>query len=132
MGSFYADASNWSTIDKFAPYGWTGILAATPSCFYCFIGFDVIPSASEEAIKPAVSVPLAILLSLVISLFAYIAVIIVLTMMVPYYKLKDLAPLAEAFSTRAFGASKYIVSAGALFSMFSSLISSSFATPRLI
>lgn len=132
VGSFYADASNWSTIDKFAPYGWTGILAATPSCFYCFIGFDVIPSASEEAIKPAVSVPLAILLSLVISLFAYIAVIIVLTMMVPYYKLKDLAPLAEAFSTRAFGASKYIVSAGALFSMFSSLISSSFATPRLI
>lgn len=132
VGSYYADTRNWSSIDKFAPYGWTGILAATPSCFFCFIGFDVIPSASEEAINPSVSVPLSILLSLAVSLFAYIAVIIVLTMMVPYYQLKDLAPLAEAFSARAFGASKYIVSVGALCSMLSSLLASSFATPRLI
>lgn len=132
VGAYYADVSNWSTMAKFAPYGWTGILAAAPSCFYCFIGFDTIPSASEEAINPSVSVPLAILLSLGIGLLAYIAVIIVLTMMLPYYQLKDLAPLAEAFAARAFGASKYIVSAGALFSMLSSLLAASFATPRLI
>lgn len=132
VGAYYADASNWSSVEKFAPYGWTGILAAAPSCFYCFIGFDTIPNASEEALNPSVSVPLAILLSLGISLAAYIAVIIVLTMMIPYYQLKQLAPIAEAFATRAFGASKYIVSVGALCSMLSSLLAACFATPRLI
>ena len=132
VGAYYADASNWSSTEKFAPYGWTGILTAASSCFYCFIGFDTIPSASEEAINPRVSVSLAILLSLGISLVAYIAVIIVLTMMVPYYQLKDLAPIAEAFAARGFRASKYIVSTGALCSMLSSLLAACFATPRLI
>lgn len=131
-GAYYADASNWSSLEKFAPYGWTGILTAASKCFYCFIGFDTIPSASEEAINPTVSVSLAILLSLGISLLAYIGVIVVLTMMVPYYELKDLAPIAEAFAVRGFKASKYIVSVGALCSMLSSLLAACFAAPRLI
>ncbi|KAJ7387734.1 Cationic amino acid transporter 4 [Desmophyllum pertusum] len=131
-GAYYADSSNWSTMEKFAPYGWTGILTAASTCFYCFIGFDTIPSASEEAINPTLSIPLAILLSLGVSLFVYIGVIIVLTMMVPYYQLKELAPIAEAFAARGFTASKYIVSTGALCSMLSSLLAACFATPRLI
>ncbi|XP_078361660.1 cationic amino acid transporter 2-like [Oculina patagonica] len=132
VGAYYADASNWSTMERFAPYGWSGIFTAASSCFYCFIGFDTIPSASEEAINPTVSISLAILLSLGISLFVYIGVIIVLTMMVPYDQLKDLAPIAEAFAVRGFAASKYIVSTGALCSMLSSLLAACFATPRLI
>ena len=132
VGAYYSDASNWSSMEKFAPYGWGGILTAASSCFYCFIGFDTIATASEEAINPNVSVPLAILLSLGVSLLLYIGVIIVLTMMVPYYQLKDLAPVAEAFAARAFTASKYIVSTGALCAMLSSLLAACFATPRLI
>ena len=132
VGSYYANVEHWSTMEKFAPYGWSGILTAASSCFYCFIGFDSIPSASEEAINPTVSVPLAILLSLGISLLLYIGVIVVLTMMVPYYQLKDLAPIAEAFAKRGFAASKYIVSVGALCAMLSSLLAACFATPRLI
>lgn len=132
VGAYYSDASNWSTMEKFAPYGWGGILTAASSCFYCFIGFDSIATASEEAINPNVSVPLAILLSLGVSLFVDIGVITVLTMMVPYYQLKELAPIAEAFSARAFTISKYIVSTGALCSMLSSLLVACFATPRLI
>ncbi|XP_022780864.1 cationic amino acid transporter 4-like [Stylophora pistillata] len=132
VGGYHANAYNWSTLEKFAPYGWTGILTAASSCFYCFIGFDTIPNASEEAINPNVSVPLAILMSLGISLFVYIGVITVLTMMVPYYQLKDLAPVAEAFAKRGFAASKYIVSVGALCAMLSSLLAACFATPRLI
>lgn len=132
VGAYYSNASNWSTMEKFAPYGWGGILTAASSCFYCFIGFDTIATASEEAINPNVSIPLAILLSLGISLVVYIGVIVVLTMMVPYYQLKDLAPIAEAFAARGFTASKYIVSTGALCSMLSSLLAACFATPRLI
>ena len=132
VGAYYSDASNWSTMEKFAPYGWGGILTAASSCFYCFIGFDAIATASEEAINPNVSIPLAILLSLGLSLFVYIGVIIVLTMMVPYYQLKDLAPIAEAFAARAFTVSKYIVSTGALCAMLSSLQAACFAAPRLI
>ena len=131
-GAYYTDVSNWSTMEKFSPYGWTGILTAASSCFYCFIGFDTIPSASEEAINPSISVVAAILLSLSISFFAYVGVLIVLTLMVPFNELKDLAPIAEAFAARGFAGSQYIVSAGALCAMLSSLLAACFATPRLM
>ena len=131
-GSTRADVSNWSTEEKFAPYGGAGILTASATCFYCFIGFDIIPNASEEALRPKRSIPAAILLSLVISFFAYVAVSVVLTLMVPYSELKDYAPLAEAFASRGSTFGKYAVSVGALCSMLSSLLAACFSTPRLI
>ncbi|KAK3732875.1 hypothetical protein QZH41_006596 [Actinostola sp. cb2023] len=99
-GAVLSDPSNWSSMDKFAPNGVSGILMAAPSCFYCLSGFDAIPTASEEALDPRHDVPKAIMWSLGISLVAYIAVITVQTLMVPYTDLTYYAPLAEAFKSR--------------------------------
>lgn len=126
VGLFYVDVSNWLIIDKFVFYGWIGIFVVMFSCFYCFIGFDVIFSVSEEVIKLVVLVLLVIFLFLVISLFVYIVVIIVLIMMVFYYKFKDFVFFVEVFSICVFGVLKYIVLVGVLFLMFSSLIFFSF------
>lgn len=58
MGAFYCDISNW---DDFAPYGASGIISGASSCFFAFIGFDVIATSGEEASKPSRSIPVAII-----------------------------------------------------------------------
>ena len=58
MGAFYCDADNWN---NFAPFGVNGIVSGASSCFFAFIGFDVIATSGEEARKPSKSIPIAII-----------------------------------------------------------------------
>ena len=131
-GLFYIDVNNWQGKEHFLPYGVSGVLTASASCFYAFVGFDVIATASEETRNPKRAVPLAILLTLVISFLAYFGATTVLTLMLPYNRLNRFAPLAEAFKMQAFAGSKYIIAAGGLAATASSLLSNTFAAPRVV
>ena len=129
VGLYFVEAKNWQS--KFAPYGVSGVLTAAGSCFFAFVGFDVIGTASEEAINPKRSVPLSIMLSLAISFLAYFGVATVLTLMMPYDKLSRFAALAEAFAQRGFSGAKYVVATGGLCATVSTLLTNSFAGPRV-
>ena len=73
--------TNWS---PFAPYGWSGIMAAGAAVvFFAYIGFDAVSTTAEEAKNPQRDLPIGIIASLVICTVLYIAVAAVLTGIVP-------------------------------------------------
>ena len=132
VGMFHVNPDNWRGKNQFAPYGVSGILAGAASCFYCFVGFDVIATASEETVNPKRAIPLAIILCLTVSFLAYFGVATILTLMVPYNQLDKYAPLPEAFKHSSVSFAKYVIAVGGLCALAGSLMSGIFAVPRII
>ena len=107
-GSFYAKPANW---DPFVPekFGTIGVFKGAATCFYAYIGFDVIatsagatrrrpteqagaapppppppPPCAEETKNPSRNVPIGIIASLTICALSYMAVSAILTLMQDY------------------------------------------------
>ncbi|XP_030719604.1 solute carrier family 7 member 14 [Globicephala melas] len=130
-GCFFINGKYWSE-GQFLPHGWSGVLQGAATCFYAFIGFDIIATTGEEAKNPNTSIPYAITASLVICLTAYVSVSMILTLMVPYYTIDTESPLMEMFVARGFYAAKFIVAIGSVAGLTVSLLGSLFPMPRII
>ncbi|XP_012258062.1 cationic amino acid transporter 2 [Athalia rosae] len=131
-GLFYVDTSNWSEHKGFLPYGWSGVFTGAATCFYAFIGFDIIATTGEEATNPKRSIPLAIVSSLVIILIAYVTSSMVLTLIVPYDQVDQDSGLVEMFGQVGAYKCKYIVAVGALAGLTVSMFGSMFPMPRIV
>ena len=79
-GFKFVKPENWS---PFAPYGWSGIMAAGAVVFFAYIGFDAVSTTAEEAKNPSRDLPIGIISSLVICTVLYIVVAAILSGIVP-------------------------------------------------
>lgn len=131
-GLFYVDSDNWAHHKGFLPYGWSGVFTGAATCFYAFIGFDIIATTGEEAATPKKSIPLAIVSSLIIILIAYVTSSMMLTLIVPYDKVDQDSALVEMFGQVGAYKCKYIVAVGALAGLTVSMFGSMFPMPRIV
>ena len=56
-----------------------GVFKGVTSIFFSYVGFDMVASMAEEAVNPAVDLPIGIIGSLAVSTAIYIAMSTVLT-----------------------------------------------------
>jgi APA family basic amino acid/polyamine antiporter len=113
--------------------GFSGILSATALIFFAFLGFESIVRLSEETKNPTITIPKALILSIIISTIMYISVAIAAVSVVGWQALsQSSAPLAlvaqTAFGPKAF----FALSVIALFATFNTVLVTLIATSRML
>ncbi|MBN1419166.1 MAG: amino acid permease [Planctomycetes bacterium] len=75
IGVFVAirDPSRLSNFDPFLPHGWSKLLVTMGFTYVAFEGYEVIAQAGDEAIEPRKNLPKAMLYSVFIVTFTYVA-----------------------------------------------------------
>jgi APA family basic amino acid/polyamine antiporter len=149
VGAFFVKTANWS--GNFAPYGWTGIsffgipvagrtndggdpvgvLAGAAIIFFAYIGFDSVSTHAEEAKRPQRDVPIGIIASLLICTVLYIAVVAVLTGMVPYTEISKDAGVSDAFKRVGLGWAELIIAVAGVAGITSVLLVMMLSAPRV-
>ena len=149
VGGYYVNPANWTK--DFAPYGWSGIsifgkhiagqtnaagdpvgvLAGAAIIFFAYIGFDAVSTQAEEARNPQRDVPIGIIASLLICTILYIAVVAVLTGMVPYQDLSKDAGVSDAFKGIGMKWAQVIVAIAGVAGITSVLLVMMLSAPRV-
>jgi APA family basic amino acid/polyamine antiporter len=149
VGAFFINPENWTR--DFAPYGWTGVsffgntvfgttnqggdpvgaLAGAAIIFFAYIGFDSVSTHAEEAKNPQRDVPIGIIASLLICTVLYIAVVAVLTGMVPYQEISKDAGVSEAFKSVGLGWAEFIIGVAGVAGITSVLLVMMLSAPRV-
>jgi APA family basic amino acid/polyamine antiporter len=149
VGAFYVKTANWH---PFAPYGLTGLsffghvlhgqsdaggrplgmLAGAALAFFAYIGFDSVSTHAEEARQPRRDVPIGIIASLTICTLLYLAVVAVLTGMVPYNQLDIQAPVADAFARVGLGWAQFLIAIAGVAGITSVLLVLMLSQPRVL
>lgn len=130
VGAFYVDPANWR---PFLPHGWTGVAQAAAVVFFAYIGFDAISTAAEETRDPQRNLPRGILGSLLVCAVLYAAVALVLTGLVRWDRLRNVAdPLAMAFTERGLQWMAGWIALGAVVATASVLLVFQLGQPRIL
>ena len=85
-------------IPSFSYSVWGGIFMGSFIAFYAYLGFEDIVNVAEEAIKPRINIPLAIIISLVITTVFYVLIsVVAISLVAPSELAASSAPLAMIY-----------------------------------
>ncbi|KAJ1675025.1 hypothetical protein EV182_002086 [Spiromyces aspiralis] len=79
-------------------YGVLGIFKGAQQMFFAYLGFDAISTAAQEAKHPQRDIPIAIIVSLLVSITCYSSVSVILTGLAPYDSLNTPSPISTALT----------------------------------
>lgn len=115
------------------PHGFTGVISAAALIFFAYIGFDSIVKLSEETKSARKIIPLALVLSIIISTILYVLVALAAVSILDWQILAaSTAPLADVAAT-AFGSLGFIILAViALFSTGNTVLMELIVTSRML
>ena len=112
-------------------FSFQGVVHGAATCFYAFIGFDIIATTGEETKNPRRSLPTSIISSLIIIMVAYISCSSIMTLIMPYNQLDERAGLVQIWGQIGYPVVQYLVSAGAVAALLASMFGSMFPMPRI-
>ncbi|XP_065852822.1 cationic amino acid transporter 2, vacuolar-like [Euphorbia lathyris] len=113
-------------------FGVDGMLAGSATVFFAYIGFDSVASTAEEVKNPQRDLPMGIGLSLSICCSLYMLVSVVIVGLVPYYSMDPDTPISSAFAEHGMHWAAYIITAGAVMALCSTLMGSLLPQPRIL
>ena len=116
----------------YIPFGLDGVLKGATTCFYGFVGFDAIATTGEEAINPQRDIPRAIVISLMVICFVYLAISGLLTLSFPYFALLPDSPFPITFYFNNMSWIIIFIKIGAICALTSSLIGAVIPMPRIL
>ncbi len=124
----------YGTADIFArPQGWEGVFKAGALVFFSFMGFETIVKLREETKNPQRTIPLAIIISIVITAIVYVLVSIAAVNLLPADQLAtSSSPLADVAAVRMGGAAFIVLAIIALFSTSNTVLLTMLTTSRLV
>ncbi|MFO0879100.1 MAG: amino acid permease [Gemmataceae bacterium] len=159
VGAFYVNSENWTPFAPFGYGGFSffgtkeipisetfslqthfgdwvegrpvGMLAGAALIFFAYIGFDSVSTHAEEAKNPQKDVPIGIVASLIVCTLLYVAVVAVLTGMVPYTKIDENAGVSSAFKNVGIEWAEFIIAAAGVAGITSVLLVMMLSGPRV-
>ncbi|MHB8177890.1 MAG: amino acid permease [Vulcanimicrobiaceae bacterium] len=130
--NYHLAAGPMTGMGGYFPFGWTGVFGGAAFIFFAYIGFDAVSTTAEEAKNPSRDLPFGILMSLAICTVLYIAVVAVLTGMVPFNDLNVASPVAYAVIKVGLPWAGLIISLGAIAGLTTVLLVMMFGQSRII
>ncbi|KAG5232867.1 cationic amino acid transporter family protein [Salix suchowensis] len=134
-GSYLGFKTGWAGYELpagYFPFGVDGMLAGSATVFFAYIGFDSVASTAEEVKNPQRDLPLGIGLALSICCCLYMMVSVVIVGLVPYYSMDPDTPISSAFAAYGMQWAAYLIAAGAVMALCSTLMGSILPQPRIL
>ncbi|KAF5184746.1 Cationic amino acid transporter 2, vacuolar [Thalictrum thalictroides] len=135
VGGYLGYKTGWAGYELpsgYFPYGVNGVLAGSATVFFAYIGFDSVASTAEEVKNPQRDLPLGIGLALSICCSLYMLVSVVIVGLVPYSAMDPDTPISSAFASHGMEWAVYIITAGAVTALCSTLMGSILPQPRIL
>ncbi|CAK9235187.1 unnamed protein product, partial [Sphagnum troendelagicum] len=134
-GSWAGFTSGWEGYHQsqgYLPYGINGMLGGAATLFFAYIGFDTVASTAEEVKNPQRDLPLGIGFALLICGSLYMLLSAVIVGLVPFNLIDPDTPLSSAFDNHGMPWATFVVAAGAIAALSTTLMGSILPQPRIL